>query len=315
MSLLPESQIGIWLNTPIKFIDTRSNKQSRVAQNDSDWGLASVANSRHSNATDVELSSMFFNRTTAARRPLSGEQSVEHNPSRTLYAHVKYNLLCDVLCRHNLLEKQSDASYKLTTLDLGCSQQLIRRHLKKRIADLDYVGLDRLPLVYPDLLSDLTHSESSEAFSLIQPNTVMALDVISELHTSVGDLQQTLAQWVTASKDTAPLFLFTVPQNGKSESDKLTMNPEEWQALLERHFVIEAVHSIGFLSALPYWLGSNDRVREPSWTQRLLDVLKEPMYNSPVLKSIDLIMTKALGKVGFLRRYSHSVLFVARAKT
>lgn len=40
MSIYPESQLGIWLNTPIKFLDTTAQRNLRAARNDPQWNTA-----------------------------------------------------------------------------------------------------------------------------------------------------------------------------------------------------------------------------------------------------------------------------------
>lgn len=37
MSIYPESQLGIWLNTPIKFLETTAGRNLRAARNDALW--------------------------------------------------------------------------------------------------------------------------------------------------------------------------------------------------------------------------------------------------------------------------------------
>jgi len=37
MSIYPESQLGIWLNTPIKFLETTAGCNLRAARNDASW--------------------------------------------------------------------------------------------------------------------------------------------------------------------------------------------------------------------------------------------------------------------------------------
>lgn len=315
MSIFPESQSGIWLNTPIKFIDTRSEKKARVAQNDSVWDLSPGKGAQRVDATELELDSFFQHRAVPVRRSLPGEYArFHHNPSRTLYAHVKFNVVTEAVSARYFKSQASRPSFKINALDLGCSQQLLRRYLKKDIPNFDYAGLDRIPLAYPDLISDLTDTESTQAFDVVAPNTVFALDVLSELHSSEADLSQTLARWGEACRQNDPMFLFTVPQCAYSESDKLNLEFKQWKTLLERHFIIEETRSLGFLSALPYWVKTSKRPNTLSFTSRLLDLLKEPMYESYLLKALDLGLTKLLGKVKFLRRFSHSVLITARVR-
>lgn len=315
MSIFPESQTGIWLNTPIKFIDTRTEKKTRVAKNDADWNMSSDDGIHQLNATDTELSALFQNRAVPLRRSLPGDYArFHHNPSRTLYAHVKFNVVTEAVGSLYFDSQVAEPSFKLVALDLGCSQQLLRRYLKKEIAEFDYAGLDRTPLVYPDLISDLTDKESAEAFEAVTPNTVFALDVLPELHSSEADLSQTLARWGEACRQNDPMFFFTIPQCAVSESDKLQLEFEQWMALLERHYVIEETRSLGFLSALPFWISNKRKVNSRGIIGRLLQILKEPMYESYLLKSVDLGLSRLLGKIKFLQKFSHSVLITARVR-
>lgn len=315
MSIFPESQTGIWLNTPIKFIDTRTEKKARVAKNDADWNLSSDDGIQQLNATDTELNAFFQNRAVPLRRSLPGDYArFHHNPSRTLYAHVKFNVVTEAVGSLYFNSQVTEPAFKLVALDLGCSQQLLRRYLKKEIAEFDYAGLDRTPLLYPDLISDLTDKESAEAFEAVTPNTVFALDVLPELHSSEADLSQTLARWGEACRQSDPMFFFTVPQCAVSESDKLELEFEQWTALLEQHFVIEETRSLGFLSALPFWASNKRKVNNRGFIGRVLQLLKEPMYESYLLKTVDLGLSRVLGNIKCLRKYSHSVLITARVR-
>ncbi|MFK8075762.1 MAG: hypothetical protein AB8B84_04185 [Granulosicoccus sp.] len=315
MSIFPESQTGIWLNTPIKFIDTRTEKKACVATNDADWHASSKDGIQQLKATDKELSAFFQNRAVPLRRSKPGDSArFHHNPSRTLYAHVKFNVVTESVGSLYFKSQVKEPSFKLAVLDLGCSQQLLRRYLKKAIAKFAYTGLDRTPLVYPDLVSDLTDKHSTEAFETVTPNTVFALDVLPELHSSEADLSQTLARWGEACRQSDPVFFFTVPQCAVSESDKLQLDFEQWMTLLERHFVIEQTRSLGFLSALPFWASNKRTVNNRGFVQRALHRLKEPMYESYVLKTFDLSLSRMLGNIKCLRKYSHSVLITAHVR-
>lgn len=316
MSLFPESQTGIWLNTPIKLIDTRLKEKLSVAQNDSDWDLSSFNDENYPDSADSELDSFFQHRAVPGRRSLPGEYArFHHNPSRTLYAHVKFNVVTEIAGKLYDEAIREKPGFTIRALDLGCSLQLLRRYFKKYIPRFEYTGVDQVAATYPDLRSDLTHIESAKTFEDLEPNTIFALDVLPELHSSEADLSQTLERWGDACRQSDPMFFFTIPQSSASESDKLDLEFDQWKALIEQHFDIEEIRGLGFLSALPYWLGKKSEHKRPGLKSRLLNLLKEPMYESHVLKAIDLLATKAFGRIASLRKYSHSVLVTARVKT
>jgi hypothetical protein len=208
-----------------------------------------------------------------------------------------------------------EPSFKLTTLDIGCSWQMLRRHLKKNIRDLRYIGVDSVPMIYPDILCDVSSSAVSQAFKSVRPDVVVALDLLPTLHDTKAELTATLSRWLRAMDEKPGLYVFTVPECYETDDHLLKLKSEQWLELLNETFFIEDIQAIGFLSALPYWIGKRLPITSKGLLQRSLNILKNPLYDSHLLKTIESMLTLAFRRTKMLRRFSHSIVVTARPRT
>ncbi|MFT6303385.1 MAG: hypothetical protein ACI9XK_001015 [Granulosicoccus sp.] len=297
MSVSVEFQTGIWLNTPVTFFDIQSEHALRLAQNDSDWRFATND----------------YNQVT--EQAALAESSLYQNSCRTLYTHVKFKVTTEIVSNYYLKCQGVTPFYKLTTLDIGCSLQMLRRHLSENIRDLRYVGVDSLAKIYPDIICDVSSSAVSQAFKSVKPDVVVALDLLPTLHDTADQLTATFSRWLKALDEKPGLYVFTIPECYKSDEHLLKLESEQWLELLNETFIIEDIQAIGFLSALPYWIGGKLPVSSKNVFQRTLNRFKEPLYEPHALKTIESMLTLVFRRIKILRRFSHSIVVTARSRT
>jgi hypothetical protein len=315
MSILPESQTGIWLNTPVRFLNAQSEKALAFAQNDSDWRFYVNDFNQITNLADLDPDGSCEKESWAYfKESFATDSHLYNNPCRTLYTHVKFKVATEIVTSYYFKCKNITPSFKLTALDIGCSIQMLRRHLKKTIEDTRYIGVDCVPTIYPDILCDVSSDDVSQALNPVRPNVVVALDVLPMLHNTPAELSATLSRWVQAMDEKPGLYVFTIPECYDSEEHLLKMSSEQWLKLLNKLFVIEDVQAVGFLSALPYWIGKKPLLKPKGLLQRSLNVLKEPLYDSHVLKSIESVLTRLCRRKKILRRFSHTLVVSARSR-
>jgi len=315
MSMYPESQSGIWLNTSVRFLDAKAKVVSRAAKNDASWfAVPTPLNGILEGSSPAAAESQRILPASLSAGSPDALTRLHQNPSRTLYAHVKYMYVSQWVSNNQFDSKDNSGSNKLVAVDLGCSFQLMRRHLQSRINDVRYIGIDCVPLLYPDILCDLSDADSVSALPELKPDVVLALDILAELYDDADDLDNALSQWIQQFDHSGTEFLMTIPQRYSSENHRLNRNSKEWLAHLEKHFDIVDVRGIGFLSALPYLMSKEKNVRNPGIFNRMINILKEPMFESQLLKSLDLLLTRRLGKLDFFKHFSHSLLVVAKPK-
>jgi len=187
-------------------------------------------------------------------------------------------------------------------------------HLQSRINDVRYIGIDCVPLLYPDILCDLSNANSVRSLPELKPDVVLALDILAELHNNSCDLNTTLTIWVQQFGHKNSEFLMTIPQQYVSENHRLKRSSQEWITELEQHFDIVDIKGMGFLSALPYLVSKKRNDRNLGKLNKIINILKEPMFESQLLKSLDLLLTRTLGNFDFFKRFSHSLLIVARPR-
>lgn len=296
MSSLLESQTGIWLNTRVRFFDIQSESALRVAQNDSNWRLF---------VSDFSLGTELA--------PLV-EPHLYQNPCRTLYACEKFTVTTEIVSNYYFKRQSLEPAFKLTTLDIGCSLQMLRRHLNKSIRDLRYIGVDSLPVICPDILCDVSSSAVNHAFKSVRPDVVVALDLLPILHDTKDQLVASLKRWLSALDEKPELCVFTIPECYESDDHLLTLESEQWLELLNESFIVQDIQAIGFLSALPYWVGKKLPMSSASRLQGALNRFRGPFNDSHVLKTVESMLTLAFRHTKTLRRFSHSLVVTARPR-
>lgn len=318
MNTTPQSITGIRLNTSIRFLNTRTESNLTHAQNDSNWCFfakdSQQSTKSHSANSDTFSDSESWTFVTESRSASLQPRGLK-NPYRTLYAHVKYRTAAQIVSNYCFKRQTEEPAHKPTTLDLGCSLQMLRRHLKKTVRDLRYFGVDSLPMIYPDILCDVSSSAIEHTFQSVSPDVVVALDLLPELHDTKGQLKATLSRWHRAMEKKPSLFIFSVPECYESDAHQLKLTSEQWLTLLEEKFIIEDIQAIGFLSALPYWVQRSLAIVPNSLLHRTLKALRGPLYDSHLLKTIELMLTCAFSRVRVLRRFSHTLVVSARPRT
>jgi len=314
MSTHSESILGIWLNTSITFLNANPSKELRFAKNDSNW-FATTSASGYRLDKCVDSKNNLPNPLPAeAPDSLEAIKKLHQDPSRTLYAYVKYGVVTQWVESHHFETNGYSATDKLVTVDLGCSFQPLRRYLTSRVKAIQYVGIDCVQALYPDILCDLSDLKSVQAIPELRPDVVIGLDILAELHDNAYDLNATLHQWSRQFDGKNTAFVVTIPNRSRNENHKLSLSTEEWMARLSQQFNIVDVLGLGFLSALPYLVSEDPNTQGQSVLRKILNVLKEPMFNSQILKSTDLLLTQILGKSRFFKRFAHSMLIIAEPK-
>lgn len=296
MNILSESQTGIWLNTPVKFLDIQSENELRFAQNDSNWRFLANDTNQTTHLADAEKPHLY------------------QNTCRSTYAHVKFKVVTQIISNYYFKRQSVEPSFKLTALDIGCSLQVLRRHLKSSIQDIRYIGVDSSPLINPDILCDVASDAVGEAFKSVRPDVVVAIDLLSTLHSTEAELTATLSRWLKAMGEQPDLFVFTIPECYDSGDHLLSLKNEQWLKLLNEMFVVEDIQAIGFLSALPYWMGKGLQIKPTGLLQRSLNILKDPLYDSHLLQTVESMLTRVLRRTKMFRRFSHTTVVTARVR-
>ena len=296
MSILSESQTGIWLNTPVKFLNIQCENELRFAQNDSNWRFLSNDTNQ---INDLAV---------------AGGVHLHQNTSRSIYAHVKFKVVTEIVRNYHFKRQSMEPSFKLTALDIGCSLQVLGRHLKNSIQDFRYIGLDSSPSINPDILCDVSSTAVSQAFKSMRPDIVLAIDLLPTLHSTEAELSATLSRWLNAMEEQPELFVFTIPECYASDDHLLRLKNEHWLELLNELFVVEDIQAIGFLSALPYWMGKGSQIKPTGLLQRSLNILKDPLYDSHLLQTVESMLTRVLRRTKMLRQFSHSTVVTARVR-
>ena len=312
MSLVPESDTGIWLNTPVRFFVVRSNHELHQAKNDCVWGS--------SGESELHVGSPARTLPSALRQRI--DPQLQHQARclphlhlqryRSPYTHVKYVITTETLSNFNFIQQLVQPSFKLNVLDIGCSFQMLRNHLRNSIQQIEYTGADSSPDNYPDILCDLASRDTDYAFRQAKANAVVALDVLPELHDTQTELLETLKRWLEAINEPNALYVFSIPECYTSDEYLLELSSQEWLELLGELFIIEDVQAVGFISALPYWLRSRLANEQKNWLKRTMNILKEPWYDSHVLKTTELWLTRMFRRAHGMRKYSHSLIVSAR---
>ena len=318
MSISSRSLSGIRLNTTIKFLNIQTGSKLRRAQNDSSWCFFAKDPAPADTLPDTHADSFFDSESwtyVTESRNAALQPHLQKNPYRTLYAHVKYKTTAQIVSNYYFKRQNEKPSLKLTALDLGCSVQMLRRHLTQSVRDLRYFGVDSLPMIYPDILCDVSSPAIDQAFESVSPDVVVALDLLPELHDTSEQLSRTLSRWLRAMENKPSLYVFTIPECYESDEHRLKLTSEQWLNLLEEKFIIEDIQAIGFLSALPYWAKKTLALKPNGLTHRTLKVLRDPLYDSHLLQTLELTLTRALRRVRVLRRFSHTIVVTAHPRT
>ena len=314
MSIFLQSQSGIWLNTPNRQLGIHSGNELRLAQNDDSWRFVSSAFSYHSDmyATDSSFP-IGPSSQTGFKHTANGQWQRCH--SRTLYTNTKLAITTAILSQYYFAAHRDDPNFKLTALDVGCSFQMLRRSLSQKVQNLRYVGLDSAPENCPDILCDASSSDAAKIFRTVEPNVVVALDVLPELHDTRIKLRETLLNWVNSMNGKPGLYVFSVPVRYQSDEHTLKLSSEQWLELLNEMFIIEDIQAIGFLSALAHLTKTTLHIKPAGLLMRSLHILKDPLYDCHLLKTTEAALTRAFSRVKMFRRFSHSIVVTARPRT
>jgi SAM-dependent methyltransferase len=120
------------------------------------------------------------------------------------------------------------------------------------------------------------------------------------------------------------LILAVVPQLYRLDRLKLKhlhypehhvrMTLGEWSAIIERAVTIEEIHGVGYLSCLPYLPMLSPWYKEHNRHGRLFQHLRGKTFEWDPLKTAEIALTRALGRLPGLRGWCNSSLLVCRAK-
>ena len=317
MSMFSQSQMGIWLNTDVRFLNIQSGSELRFAQNDSNWRFLPNSFNQLTASADQGFGGVCKSRSTAYLRDSSTiKPHVQRYPNAcsTLSTHAKFKVASDIVSSHYFQCPENEPGAKLTTLDVGCSLQMLKRYLQQSVQELRYVGVDSLPIIDPDILCDVSSADAAQAFKSVNPDVVLALDLLPQLHDSKTQLSATLSRWLKATEEKPSLYVFSIPECHESDEHQLRLSSDQWLALLNEQFIIEDVQAIGFLSAIPYWARKRLPLKPQGWLYRFLKIFKDPLYSSHLLRTFETLLTRIFSRVEMLRHYSHTIVITARPR-
>lgn len=236
-------------------------------------------------------------------------------PENNLFNYVKFHLVAQAL--------RSFGQNSPKIMDIGCGLKVAKRFLDTLVPENGYFGVDYEAAFNPDAVVDLFDQTSLKR--AMQPDTdvVMLLDVLEHLTDDVVELEAIMGQ-IAKTVPSETLMVITLPQMYRLDrlklphlhypEHKIRRTQKEWLTSLEKHFKIETVQGLGYLSVLPYLPMLSRRYTPDNRLGRLFSHLRGQTFEKSWLKPIDLFLSNSLGKLPVLKHWSNDFLVVARPK-
>lgn len=236
-------------------------------------------------------------------------------PENNLFNYVKFHLVAQTL--------KSYCSPSPKLMDIGCGLKAAKAFLDVLVPGNRYFGVDYEAAFNPDAVVDLFDQTSLELSMQPDADALMLLDVLEHLTDDVVELEATIGRIAKTMPNDA-FVVITLPQMYRLDRLKLThlhypehkirRTQQEWLASLEKHFTIEKVQGLGYLSVIPYLPMLSSQYTPDNRLGRLFNHLRGQTFEKPWLKPTDLFLSNSLGKLPVLKRWSNDFLVVARPK-
>lgn len=318
MSLFPESQLGIWLNTPTKFLERTSEANLRPAKNDACWSTAAndsapilLTDRQAPHAPPPALSIT----------PTSAQSTSSRSAPPSSDSLIRLSLVSTLLKNFYQELKSTECHPRPTLVDLGGHDALTQSTLKSDINDLEYIGTQKVSLSGLDVCASLTHPYFADRIRACRPDVLLCLDVLEHLAQNAHSLRGALQQLASVGSH-ASLIVFSLPgaaitsEQRNSSCHQAPVDLDQWLDLLNEFFDIEQTMAFNFLpsSSAPHRApdapGSDDSPR--------LETPRTGSLQLSLLESLDvklstIVGTGPLGRA-LVRAFGSSVLLVATAR-
>ncbi|WGH74777.1 methyltransferase domain-containing protein [Tenacibaculum tangerinum] len=236
-------------------------------------------------------------------------------PDNTLFNHVKFHLVNDVLVSYN--------AKRLNILELGCGTKTTYRYLKNLGCNFDYFGVDYEASFAPDFVCDLLNPKPIQEVLPWKPDFLLLLDVLEHLHEDSHVLEKVVLE-ISDLITTDTKVIVTLPQMYRLDrfkfshlhypEHKIRLTHKEWKALLSKSFFVDKVQGVGFLSIIPFLPMFFKSFTPENKLGRLFMYLRKNVMEWSYFKPIDLWLSRTLGKVKPFYYYSNDILFVLSKK-
>lgn len=241
-------------------------------------------------------------------------EKLQATADKNLFNHVKFNLVNDIVT--------ADKNRTVNLLELGCGTQVTDRYLKSLGTKFNYFGGDYESSFNPDMVCDLLNMdlEGTKAKIPWKPDYLLLLDVLEHLSPDTKVLDKIIkncSDLISDNPDTK--VIVTLPQMYRLDKLKyphlfysehlIRLTQDEWRALLEKHFTVESVQGVGFLSVIPFIPMFFKSFKPDNGLGRIHLFLRKSVMELPIFRPMDLFLSRTLGKSKFFNRIANDVLF------
>ena len=322
MNSFPEYQLDIWLNTPVRYLEKTTACNLREAKNDRVWGKA--ANDYHSFLPyakyGCEIRSL---QPYSYPRDLQAAQ-LNQQANDAPEAFVKFKVVSSIVGKHCTELKASGQCARPKVVNLGCDMKLIKGYLDDSVDNMEYVGVDKLPRLKPDVSVDLTHPLSGERIKSLRPDVLLCLDILPELFHNTTQLRSTLARLASGSSHSS-LIVFSIPQRitkqrtsdivrSKNRPKEESLNTNQWVQLLGEYFEVEQIQGFGFLADGASTVNRDGIPENSSAQTSMFNRMKERLSQLKFFNKIDIQLTRTFGTWPIIRPLGSKLLLVASPK-
>lgn len=208
-------------------------------------------------------------------------------------------------------------------LDLGCSTSISREYLEANDLEFEYCGVDYEAEFSPDIVMDIRELYQKRAALPWEPDIIMLLDVLEHLPGKDADIQTVMSECDSLIPEHG-VVLVIIPQLYRLDRLKLSHlhYPEhevrftlgEWRSIIEKVIKVAEVRGVGYLSCLPYLPMLSPWYKEDNRHGKLFHFLRSKVFEWGPLKPLESALTKALGRVPFLKGWCNSSLLICKAR-
>lgn len=244
-------------------------------------------------------------------------QKLKHQKPN-LYGTVKFRIVAQ-----KIRDLTAELGRPPRILDLGCSTSISRHYLEMNGLEFDYCGVDYEAAFEPDIVMDVRELNDRRDELPWVPDVIMLLDVLEHLPGRDADIEKVMEQCNRLIPDHG-MVIVVIPQLYRLDRLKLghLHYPEhtvrftlrEWRGIIERAIGVAETRGIGYLSCLPYLPMLSPWYREDNRHGRLFHYLRGRLFEWGPLKPLEIGLTKALGRIGFLKGWCNSSLLICRGK-
>lgn len=235
-----------------------------------------------------------------------------------LYGTVKFDIVSAEIRR---MTKELGRPVRI--LDLGCSTSISRKYLEMNDLEFEYCGVDYEAQFMPDVLMDIRELFDERDRLPWQPDVIMLLDVLEHLPGKALDIRKVMHQCNSLVPEHG-LVMVVIPQLYRLDRLKLSHlhYPEhqvrfslgEWRDIIEKEIDVSAVRGVGYLSCIPYFPMISPFYKENNRHGRLFQFLRGKFFEWAPFKPIEILITRLVGRVPFLKGWCNSSLLICRKR-